>query len=625
MLSTLLLAWYDQHRRALPFRGTKDPYRIWVSEIMLQQTRTETVGAYYQRFLARFPDVFSLAQAPEQDVLKCWEGLGYYSRARNLHKAAKAVVERYQGVFPADIDALRALPGVGDYTAAAVGSIAFDLPAPAMDGNLTRVLSRFHGVRQDVGIPSVKRQLSELARQDMLAVRCGDFNQALMDLGATVCTPGTPDCESCPLRPLCDACQAGDAEDLPVKAAAKPPQEIHLAVVIVTCHGRVLMTQRKEALLNGLWVYPLIEGAGDRAAIEKGLKSLGVHAAFRAELGPARHIFTHRVWQMTLYHYEADAPQSKEGSFVSLPRMLALPLPTAIRAAKAHAVRLLTPAFSPIDQALYAPVSAAYAESWQAAHRQHCSPAFLAQHTPQHMEMILRGHQASGKRVFAITVAGQAEGALVIDPDKNELTTLYIHPRAQGAGIGRAAVQFAISQLDSSRDMLVTCLRDNAVAQALYAQCGFTHIAACRVLNPERAVEEEDRIRPARYMLPLSDLHPSQLYISEEKLAQVERWFRPDDLSQFEPLPVKRDGDTLYLTDGHTRAVAAWRAGLREVPVCDEKDELDWQAYRICLQWCDAEGADTIEKLAGRVVSPADYARLWDQRCDEMHKELGWQ
>ena len=165
MLSTLLLAWYDVNKRVLPFRGTKDPYRIWVSEIMLQQTRTETVGAYYERFLALFPDVFALAAAKEQEVLKAWEGLGYYSRARNLHKAARAVAEMYGGVFPADLEKLRALPGVGDYTAAAVASIAFDLPAPAMDGNLTRVFSRVRGVREDVGAPSVKRKLLEIARE----------------------------------------------------------------------------------------------------------------------------------------------------------------------------------------------------------------------------------------------------------------------------------------------------------------------------------------------------------------------------------------------------------------------------------------------------------------------------
>ena len=308
---------------------------------MLQQTRTETVGAYYVRFLERFPDVFSLAAAPEQDVLKCWEGMGYYSRARNLHRAAKQVAGQYNGSFPADLDALRALPGVGDYTAAAVASIAFDLPAPAMDGNLTRVLSRFHGVREDVGMPSVKRRLLELAQADMPQTRCGDFNQALMDLGATVCTPGTPDCADCPLRPLCDAYQAGDADALPIKAAAKPPLELSMAVALVTCGDKVWMIQRKEALLKNLWVYLLTETAEKNADIEKALKSAGIRAAFQDTLGTARHVFTHRVWNMTLYHYLAEIPACREGRFVTLLEMRALPLPTAMRAAKEQAERLL--------------------------------------------------------------------------------------------------------------------------------------------------------------------------------------------------------------------------------------------------------------------------------------------
>lgn len=341
MFSALLLAWYDAHGRVLPFRGTKDPYRVWISEIMLQQTRTETVGAYYTRFLARFPDVFALAEAPEQDVLKCWEGLGYYSRARNLHQAAKRITEKYNGRFPDDVDALRALPGVGDYTAAAVASIAFDRPCPAMDGNLTRVLSRFHGVREDVGAPSVKRRLLRLAQADMPAARCGDFNQALMDLGATVCVPGTPDCSRCPLRLLCDACRAGDADSLPVKAAARPPREIAMAVALVTCGDRVWMTQRKEALLKNLWVYLLSENAADAAALEKALKALGIRAVFQGALGNARHVFTHRVWNMTLYHYRAETAECREGRFVSLEEMRALPLPTAMRAAREQAEKLL--------------------------------------------------------------------------------------------------------------------------------------------------------------------------------------------------------------------------------------------------------------------------------------------
>lgn len=341
MLSTLLLAWYDAHGRVLPFRGTKDPYRIWISEIMLQQTRTETVGAYYTRFLERFPDVFSLAAAPEQDVLKCWEGLGYYSRARNLHKAAKRIVEQYSGDFPADLEALRALPGVGDYTAAAVASIAFDLPAPAMDGNLTRVLSRFHGVREDVGMPSVKRRLLELARRDMPQTRCGDFNQALMDLGAMVCAPGTPDCENCPLRPLCNAYQSGDADDLPVKSAAKPPKEISMAVALITCGNKIWMIQRKEALLKNLWVYLLTENAESPTELEKALKSIGVTVVFQGALGTARHVFTHRIWNMSLYHYISESTVCREGRFVTLSEMRALPLPTAMRAAKEQAEKLL--------------------------------------------------------------------------------------------------------------------------------------------------------------------------------------------------------------------------------------------------------------------------------------------
>ena len=342
MLSSLLLSWYDVHKRLLPFRGTKDPYRVWISEIMLQQTRTETVGPYFERFLRRFPDVFSLARADEQEVLKSWEGLGYYSRARNLHKAAKVIALEYGGAFPGDLEKLRALPGVGDYTAAAVASIAFGLPAPAMDGNLTRVLSRVHGVRQDVGVPSVKRRLLALAREDMPPVRCGDFNQALMDLGAMVCVPGTPDCSSCPLRSLCDACRAGDAEDLPVKGAGKAPREISMAVSLITCGDQIYMTQRKEALLGGLWVYQLTENPNGPKEIQKAQKALGIRADFVGEMGKARHVFTHRIWNMTIFHYAARTADCREGSFFSLSQMLSLPIPTAMKAAKEFACALLS-------------------------------------------------------------------------------------------------------------------------------------------------------------------------------------------------------------------------------------------------------------------------------------------
>ena len=625
MLSSLLLAWYDAHGRVLPFRGAKDPYRVWVSEIMLQQTRTETVGGYYERFLARFPDVFSLAAAQEQEVLKHWEGLGYYSRARNLRKAAQIIVSQWGGEFPRSPEALRALPGVGDYTAAAVASIAFDVPVPAMDGNLTRVLSRFHGVRQDVGIPSVKRKLAELARQDMPPVRCGDFNQALMDLGASVCVPGTPDCESCPLSALCDAYRAGDADTLPIKAAAKPPREISMAVALITCRGRVWMIQRKETLLSGLWVYQLTENAQSPADAEKAMRALGIHASFRGALGTARHVFTHRVWNMTLYHFEAETTACGEGQFFTLREMRSLPMPTAMKAARERASAFLTPKVLRAENAALPAIAAAYSESWKSSHAAHCSPEFAKEHTPEHMEMILRGHLGAERDVFGLWLTDRIVGALVIDRRENELVSLYIHPDWQGVGIGRAAVSFAVGALDSSRDMRVTVLCDNGRAQRLYASFGFCHVTETRVLNPERDVREETRVRKGRYFLPLSALHPSQLYISEEKLSRVRAWFDPSDLTGFDPIPVKRRQDgLLYMTDGHTRAAAAYLAGLKEIPVCDEWEELDWAAYDICVSWCQQEGADTVAKLARRILPPAEYQEKWNARCDRMHKELGW-
>ena len=189
--AALLLAWYDAHARSLPWRGIHDPYRTWVSETMLQQTRVETVLAYYERFLQRFPTVKALAAAPEDDVLKLWEGLGYYRRARNLHRGAQQVMEEFGGVMPSAVEQLRKIHGVGEYTAGAIASIAFDQPVPAVDGNVIRVVSRFRGIRENVGAPSVRRQLTAEAAALVPEERPGDFNQALMDLGSAVCVPGT--------------------------------------------------------------------------------------------------------------------------------------------------------------------------------------------------------------------------------------------------------------------------------------------------------------------------------------------------------------------------------------------------------------------------------------------------
>ena len=224
-LPGLLLPWYDGGARVLPWREEPTPYRVWVSEIMLQQTRVEAVRPYYERFLEAFPTVEALAAAPEEKLLKMWEGLGYYNRARNLQRAAQQVVELYDGEVPASYEALRALPGVGDYTAGAIASIAFQLPVPAVDGNVLRVISRVLCRYDNILDAKVKRRTEEELRQ-ALPQRVGDFNQSLMELGALVCLPGgAPRCLGCPLHPVCRAAARGVAQELPVKAKAKPRKQ----------------------------------------------------------------------------------------------------------------------------------------------------------------------------------------------------------------------------------------------------------------------------------------------------------------------------------------------------------------------------------------------------------------
>ena len=335
-IAPLLLAWYDRHARTLPWRGIHDPYRTWVSETMLQQTRVETVIGYYARFLQRFPTVAELAAAPEDDVLKMWEGLGYYSRARNLHKGAKQVVTEYGGVIPSSVEELRKISGIGPYTAGAIASIAFDQPVPAVDGNVIRVVSRLRGIRENVGVPSVRRALEGEASALVPADRPGDFNQAVMDLGATICTPGTPSCERCPLQGECDAFAAGDAEDLPVLPRKNPPKVLDYTICLIFSGDRVLMRQRTEAMLRGLWVFPMIEGTPTLrqlpSAVRK-LTKLAVSGVVSA--GEAKHVFTHQVWQMQLYTMSVpeDAQAPAGYRFVPVEEMGDLAIPTAVKAA----------------------------------------------------------------------------------------------------------------------------------------------------------------------------------------------------------------------------------------------------------------------------------------------------
>lgn len=337
-IAPLLLAWYDRHARSLPWRGIHDPYRTWISETMLQQTRVETVLGYYARFLARFPTVADLAAAPEDEVLKLWEGLGYYSRARNLHAGAKQVMAEYGGEIPCTADALRKLRGIGPYTAGAIASIAFDQCVPAVDGNVIRVVSRLMGIRENVGIPSVRRELEREAAALVPADRPGDFNQAMMDLGATVCTPGTPNCERCPLSGLCDAYAAEDADELPILPRKNPPKVIDYALCLMFSGNRVLMRQRTETLLRGLWVFPMAEGTFTSRTLSSEVQQLtGLSVRRVTSAGTAKHVFTHQIWQMALFTMSADehAVAPAGYAFIPIDELSALAIPTAMKAAVA--------------------------------------------------------------------------------------------------------------------------------------------------------------------------------------------------------------------------------------------------------------------------------------------------
>jgi A/G-specific adenine glycosylase len=255
-IARLLIAWYNRGHRDLPWRKTADPYRVWVSEIMLQQTRAQAVVPYFERFLARFPTVESLARAKEAEALALWSGLGYYSRARNLLRAARTIHEA--GAFPADYAALRALPGVGDYTAAAVASIAFGLPHAAVDGNVLRVVARVQNDAAEIGAARTRARFREIAQEWLDPRRSGAFNQALMELGATVCLPRNPACHACPLAQRCAARAAGTAERLPVKLRKTEVRRIEGVLLVVRKSGRVLLAKggKGAARVEGFWEMP---------------------------------------------------------------------------------------------------------------------------------------------------------------------------------------------------------------------------------------------------------------------------------------------------------------------------------------------------------------------------------
>ncbi len=310
-----LLAWYGKNARVLPWRNDPTPYRVWVSEIMLQQTRVETVKPYFERFVREVPDVAALAALPEDRLLKLWEGLGYYSRARNLQKAARAVVERYGGRLPADAAELRKLPGIGDYTAGAVASIGFGLPEPAVDGNVLRVAARLSASHRDVSAPAVKRELAARLREIYPRGRAGAFTQALMELGATVCLPnGAPRCEACPLFSLCEGRKAGEAALLPVLAPKPARRTEERTVFLLLCGGAVAVRKRPETgLLAGLWEFPCAPGLLSPQQAAERIAAWGLSASELEALPDAKHVFTHLEWHMS--GFLARVPK-RNGAFV---------------------------------------------------------------------------------------------------------------------------------------------------------------------------------------------------------------------------------------------------------------------------------------------------------------------
>lgn len=303
-----LLLWYDGHARILPWREQPTPYRVWISEIMLQQTRVEAVKPYYERFMAALPGIGELAACPEDKLMKLWEGLGYYNRARNLQKAAKVLMEDYGGRMPRDFESVISLPGIGSYTAGAVLSIAYGENYPAVDGNVLRVLSRVILNEEDVLKQSVKRRMEQMVKEILPPGRAGDFNQALMELGATVCVPnGQAKCEECPLKKLCQAHQKGVEMTLPRKAAKKP-RKIEQRTVLVLRRGEKTAIRKRpdRGLLAGLYELPNISGHLDSQEVIQYLKSQNLSPIRIWPLSSAKHIFSHVEWHMIGYAVRLD-------------------------------------------------------------------------------------------------------------------------------------------------------------------------------------------------------------------------------------------------------------------------------------------------------------------------------
>lgn len=333
------LNWYQQEKRNLPWRYNHDPYRIWISEIMLQQTRVDTVIDYFYRFMEQFPTIQALAEAPEDKLLKVWEGLGYYSRARNLQAAAKQIIEEFGGEFPKTVEEIRSLKGIGPYTAGAISSIAFEIPEPAIDGNVMRVVSRLFCIEADIAKASSRTVFDEAMRKIISQKKPGDFNQAMMDLGSSICTPTNPQCEICPIQQFCQAYREGHQIDFPVKSKKQKPKDVYyVAGIIENKEQEIFLQQRPEiGLLANMWLFPLEEISSVRFSELQEQYDPNSWDLFSSSqvaedspdffpeqhviwqkkvLGEIKHVFSHLRWHILIFYGRSAAPLTIDGRWV---------------------------------------------------------------------------------------------------------------------------------------------------------------------------------------------------------------------------------------------------------------------------------------------------------------------
>lgn len=329
-----LVKWYQEEHRDLPWRHTKDPYKIWVSEIMLQQTRVDTVIPYYNRFLMKYPTAESLATADEDELLKVWEGLGYYSRVRNLQSGVREVVEKYGGIVPNNRHDLQKLKGVGPYTAGAILSIAYNIPEHAVDGNVMRVLSRVAYIKEDIALPKTRKIFEEAVETLIDPEFPGDFNQGLMDLGAMICTPTSPKCLLCPVREYCIAFEKGEEEQLPIKTKKTKVKNERYDVLIVQNEEKKLLIEQRlgEGLLANMWQFPMIKNEKDvdwKKELER-IYSVKISNIVEQDFYQLKHIFSHLTWDMHCHFVEvSETSDLPKGLFKSIEEIneLALPVP----------------------------------------------------------------------------------------------------------------------------------------------------------------------------------------------------------------------------------------------------------------------------------------------------------